>query len=379
MRRRLRGLTLKHLSQSGTFPSGNPRLYFRPKGRKGTALPDLPEDHPGFLAAYVKAAEAHGLTGLKPRAPIVSGSLAAEIELYKRSDAFALLAPSTRAVRRRTLDAIATTYGHGRIRDFAARHVEKDLDKLSGHARNNRLKVWRGFGIWLKDAKRVTADPTLGAAKAKVAKSDGHEPWSADELTKFRERWPLDTVERLAFELIFWTGARVSDAVRLGAGHVDREGWLAFRQQKTGGQVWVPYARELPEFAEALASDLDLLKAAIAARPDPQFTFLHTAKGSARSPKAVSQWFAKKARAAGLTARTAHGLRKSRTIALVEAQATTHQVGAWTGHESLKEIEGYARKFSRRQALTRTKQGPEVPTPATEFQETARKDGTSDV
>lgn len=139
MRRRIWHLSLKHLNRSGEFPSGNARFYFRPKGQRGTPMPDLSEDHPGFLAAYVKAAEAHGPTGLRPRAPVLSGSLAAEIELYKRSDAFALLAPSTRAVRRRALDAIATTYGRGRIHDLAARHIDKDLDKLSGHARNGRL------------------------------------------------------------------------------------------------------------------------------------------------------------------------------------------------------------------------------------------------
>jgi hypothetical protein len=37
---------------------------------------------------------------------------------------------------------------------------------------------------------------------------------------------------------------------------------------------------------------------------------------------------------------------------LVEAEATTHQIGAWTGHESLKKIEHYAKKFNKRKALT---------------------------
>ena len=50
---------MKHLSQSGRFPSGNPRFYFRPKGLRGVALPDLPPHAPGWLAAYNAALAAH--------------------------------------------------------------------------------------------------------------------------------------------------------------------------------------------------------------------------------------------------------------------------------------------------------------------------------
>ena len=69
MRRGVRPLKLKHLNRSGTFPSGNARLYYRPKGQKGIAMPDLPMDHPQFLAAYAEAA------GVQPRRPVREGSL----------------------------------------------------------------------------------------------------------------------------------------------------------------------------------------------------------------------------------------------------------------------------------------------------------------
>ena len=85
----------------------------------------------------------------------------------------------------------------------------------------------------------------------------------------------------------------------------------------------------------------------------------------------------RKAREAGLVARTGHGLRKSRAIAIVEAGGTPHQVGAWTGHTSLKEIEHYAKDFDRKRVLTRTKTDAEVPTSRTEFQETSKKEAAS--
>lgn len=370
MRRGLR-TRLKHLNPAGRFPSGNVRFYYRPKGQKGVPMPDLPPDHPEFLAAYARAA------GVTPRRPTREGTLAAGVELYKASDAFAALAPGTREARRRMLDDVADRYGHGTRSDLAARHIEKDLARFRGHARNNRLKMWRGLCKFLVEHDGLPRDPSDGIRRAKTAKSAGHTPWTQDDVEAFRNHWPLGTVERLAFELIFWTGARVSDAVRLGPGNIDRDGWLTFRQQKTGGEVWIPFRRALPVFAEPLARDLELLHRAIAARNERHMTFLHTARGASRSPKAVSQWFAAKARAAGVEGRTAHGLRKARAKGLAEVGGTAPQIGAWTGHESLKEIERYIRDFSKRKALSRPEEEQKVPTSATKFQNEAENRGKS--
>ena len=70
-------------------------------------------------------------------------------------------------------------------------------------------------------------------------------PYPTHELSHEDQRvvgWRFDQFRQLGTQppgtdLIHWTGARVSDAVRLGEGHEDRDGWLAFRQQKTGGQT----------------------------------------------------------------------------------------------------------------------------------------------
>lgn len=347
MRRDLRGVRLKYLNR--VQYRGKVFTYFRPPGRKGVRLPDLPHDDPRFLAAYAEAA------GVEPVAPVIEGSIAAAVRGYRASDAFRHgLAVSTRAARARVLDDIADRYGRGRISDLAQRHVRADLDRFSGHAANNRLRAWRGFLAWAVETYGLASDPSDGIRRKRVAASEGHVPWTPADCEKFRGRWPIGTDERLAFELIAWTGARVSDAIRLGWGHVTPDGWLSFRQSKTGGVVDIPFRRDLPEFAAAMAGELEALHAALEARPERHLTFITTRQGSARSHKAVSQWFAAKARAAGLTARTAHGLRKTRAIALVEAGATPHQVGAWTGHETLAEIEHYARRFDRRRALSAT-------------------------
>jgi len=263
------------------------------------------------------------------------------------------LAPGTRAARRRLLDEIREKNGKGLVRHLQSKHVEKVLKNFSGHARNNRLKVWRAFGKWLASECEIE-DPTEKLRKSPVPKSDGHIPWTDNEIEAFRTHWPIGTSERLAFEVIYFTGARISDAFRLGQGNVDQEGWLVFNQQKTGGEVAIPFSRPLPDFASGMQSDLQYLRAALDARSDKHITWITTAFGTSRSVKAAGQWFAAKARAAGIQGRTAHGLRKSRSQALAEAGGNSVQIGAWTGHESLSEIERYIRGLNKRKVLSGT-------------------------
>lgn len=145
----------------------------------------------------------------------------------------------------------------------------------------------------------------------------------------------------------------MSDAISLGAGMVSVDGWITFRQQKTGGEVSIPFDRALPDFADQ--SDLVHLHTAISVRPTKHMTFIVTSFGSSRSHKGASQWFARATRNAGISGKSAHGLRKSRAITLAENGATTHQIAAWTGHESLSEVEHYSRAAKRKRILSSTK------------------------
>lgn len=155
-------------------------------------------------------------------------------------------------------------------------------------------------------------------------------------------------------ELLYWTAARASDAVRLGPGMVTKDGWLTFRQMKTGGEVSVPFSRELPAFASAMQPDLEMLKSAIAQAPR-HMTWLVTVFGKARSQKAFSSWFAEAAETASVTGKSAHGLRKARSQALAEAGASAHQIAAWTGHESLSEVQRYSKASDKKRILSAPK------------------------
>ncbi|MCJ7871677.1 tyrosine-type recombinase/integrase [Phaeobacter sp. J2-8] len=159
--------------------------------------------------------------------------------------------------------------------------------------------------------------------------------------------------------LLHWTGARISDAVLIGPGMVGRDGVLAYRQGKTGGAAYVPWTCALPDYAKGMEPDRDMMHRALAAMQQEQMTLLATARGVTRSDKALGTMI-REAAIDAKVAKTAHGLRKSRAVSLAESGATTLQIGAWTGHTTLKEISHYTESMDRRRAVTGTEQRQNV-------------------
>jgi integrase len=112
-----------------------------------------------------------------------------------------------------------------------------------------------------------------------------------------------------------------------------------------GGKV------KLPKFA--VAEDLEHLRRAIDAIGPRKGNFMKTEHGKPRSGKGASQWFSEPAQMAKVSGgKTSHGLRKSRMILHAERGASIHQIAAWSGHETLKEIERYTKKAERRKLLS---------------------------
>ena len=83
-----------------------------------------------------------------------------------------------------------------------------------------------------------------------------------------------------------------------------------------------------------------------------QMTFLD-AKGKPRSDKALGTMIREAAIAAGFQ-KSAHGLRKSLAAELADGGATAHQIAAWTGHETLKEVDHYTKSADRTRAVRGT-------------------------
>lgn len=342
MRRSRSGFQLKGLKRYSSGRVGY--IYHR---ASGVRLPNLPESDPAFIKAYLSATE--DTTKAQRSGP---GSIEAVTSAYLVSQPFRDLSESYQSLIRRELMKLTEKGAAVPFHQIRKQHILNDIRDLAPNAANKRLKAWRCLCKHAHGTHRDD-DPSEGIKAIPRKKTEGHTPWTKGDINRYRGHWNITTPERLAFELIYWTGARMSDAVRLGRGMVDSDGWINFSQKKTGGSVSVPFDRSVPDFCDP--TDLALLQQAISSQTK-HMTFIVTAYNSSRSHKGASQWFAKSARTADITGKTAHGLRKSRSIALAENGATTHQIGAWTGHESLSEIAHYTKKASQKRLLEGPKQ-----------------------
>ncbi|PHR61316.1 MAG: recombinase [Robiginitomaculum sp.] len=326
------------------------RYIYRRVGVNLIKLPDLPENHPDFLAAYVSA----GNASPKPKSKAQSGTIAALVIEYRKSSDWLRLADSTKRVRIRILDRIRMKRGAGLVGDLLPAHIRKDLKEFKAGAANNRLKVWRALLNFAVNEGLSDSNPSI-EVKPRHTITVPHRRWTDEEIEIFRRFWPIGSPQRMAFEVIYWTGARCVDARLLGQQMIDLHGWLTFKQIKTGGLVTIPIIANLPPWAKPLATDQKYLIECLSRHNN--ITFIVTNFGAPRSQKGLSQWFSKIASQAGLAQdATAHGLRKARAAKLAEIGAEVYQIGAWTGHETLKEIQHYTRQADKKKILLGTEQ-----------------------
>lgn len=336
-------MKLKYTKKAGHWPSGNPRLYLRKSG-KLTALPDLEPDSAPFLAAYAAA-----LGATPAPAQEVTGTIAAAVRAFLASDRYLGRSKATRALWRRAMDDIRARYGTAKLADLQARHIRLDIARMTPNPATTRLKAWRAACQWWAYVGLMDTDPSDAIKRPKAAATDGHTPWTRADVEAFRAYWPIAAPERLAFELAYWTGARVSDLCALSEAKIDAQGWITFTQQKTGFEVAIPLYAPVDAWAEPDSH----LANAMQARPRNMMLIV-TAYGKARTVSGCSQWFAAAARKAGVMGKGMHGLRKLRCIIMAENGATTHQIAAWTGHESLSEVARYSRKADRKKIISGT-------------------------
>jgi integrase len=81
---------------------------------------------------------------------------------------------------------------------------------------------------------------------------DGFHTWKNEEIELFEKRWPIGTRERLALDLLLYTGLSRGDVVRLGRQHVTN-GVITFRMEKQRGEGMV-YPPMLPVLAATISA-----------------------------------------------------------------------------------------------------------------------------
>ncbi len=288
-----------------------------------------PYGSPEFLAAYHAAISSPA--AVKPRKPD-EGTFAWLWNLYRASPAWAELSPATKKQRENLIRVALERAGDQPLEVWNRKFIvaSRDARAATPAQAANFLKTLRGLFRWALDVEHVEADPTVNV-RALKQRTEGHHTWTADEMAAFEARWPTGTRERLAYDVLVWTGLRRGDASRLGPRHV-RDGEITIATEKTGRVVTLPVLKPLAD--------------SIAASPTGAETFIACLDGSPMVKEGFGNWFAEICAAAGVPGR-AHGLRKALSVKVAEHGATDAELDALLGWSGGGMASLYTRKASR--------------------------------
>jgi integrase len=305
--------------------------YFRRRGCPSVPLPGVPGSAE-FMTAYHEAlAAAPSPIGTSKRS--LPGSFSAAFADYLTSPNFRNLAPATQEKRRPLLERIREAHGHKQLATMPKEYILTVLDTLTPHVAYSTLVALRHFTGWCVDRKLIRNDPTYGV-RYKMPKSDGHAPWTEDEIVRYEAVHAIGTKARLALALGLFTSQRRGDVIRIGRQHI-RDGVLTVRQQKTGVTLAIPVHPDLAKI--------------IAATPTTgHLTLLTTKTGKSYGADDFSEQFRAWCDAADLPPHCVfHGLRKSALTRLADLGCTPHEIAAYSGHKTLKEIVRYTEKANQ--------------------------------
>ena len=323
---------------------GNVRVYYRPPGHTKIRMREK-LGTPEFLRELEAAkAEVFKPSGKRrKRGAIVEGSLTHTANLYFASAEFERLDASTKMQRRTLMGKLCKKHGSKRVKQMLPRHVRSIRDALAKMPRtsNNTIKSLRAVMKWALSRDLIDTNPCTGIEKLKPNKQGGFPAWTIQDVEAYRARHPLGTTARLALEILFATGFRRSDAVRVGRQHVQRfEGadWIVMTTHKNRNST--PVRVEIP-ISPALAE-------ALAAGPTGDLTFLVSDKGQPFTDGSFTGRMQKWGEQAGLKNRPAHGLRKLRGALLAEAGATEKEIAASLGHTDLEQVKTYTASANNR-------------------------------
>lgn len=327
-------------------PNGNARYYVRKPGRAKIRIREAFEDadgniSPEFMKAYFDALAA--LDGAKPPVKLQrEETLYWLADQYFRSPEFARYDDLTKADKRGVLNRYCETIGDLPFAALRKEDVERSRDKRSATpgAADKLVKYLRVMFKWAIDKKHVQQNPAIGVAKINTELAGWHA-WTPAEVDIYRKFHKIGTRARLALELMMNVGARISDAARIGRQH-EAEGWLQFvawknRNKKSRKTIECPITREL--------------RAAIAATPTGDMTYLVNDMGRAFTINGLGNKMRDWCDAAGLPQCSSHGLRKAAAVIMAENGSTAPELCALFGWSKLETAEIYIREAQKRKMV----------------------------
>jgi integrase len=302
---------------------GKVRRYFRRPGYGRVPLPGTPGS-PFFNAAYESALAAE-------RRPIGrkhgEGTIGDVVVSFYRSPYFENLKPQSKRLYRLVLDKFAEQDGHRLVRDMprgVAMNIIEEIGATRPGMANLTLKAMRRLFTYAIKREMRADNPFLGIESYKLGT---HHTWTDAEIAAYEAVWKVGTRERLAFDLLLYTGQRVGDVAAMRRSNI-RNGDIHLKPEKTGDELVIPIHPNLQRSMKAY--------------PAKGLALVGQANGRPISGGGLSSVIERAARAAGLAAKCVpHGLRKARMRRLAERGATTKEIASVSGHKTLKEVERY--------------------------------------
>ena len=325
-----------------TKPLANGRIgvywYHRATGAALKEAPGTPE----FLAE-VRQLDGGGKTP-QPAAKTVKHL----VNEYRASAHFAGLARGTKSEYRRHLARIEAVFGPHAVKSIKRAHVEKFTQKFSNKpttARAVHTVLVLLFSFAVDRLGWLDINPLLGMNRRQRKKQTGRAPYSEAQIDHFRQRNPLGTLERLAFEIGLATGLRISDIAGVPAELLD-EAFFALCTRKTGELVVV--AR-----SSGMKAAWDAWRARLAAGGVvPAGPAVCNPNGSAMHKRTLSKKMAEAYDRAGFPgAQRTHALRYTAAIRLLENGHSYDDIAEHIGHRMVEMAKKYCEK--RRNAEAR--------------------------
>ena len=314
---------------------GKVRIQYREPGKKKVTLRG-PVGSPEFWEDYLKAST--GATIAEPSSRTVTrGTLTWLVHQYYQGSSFRMLAESTQAARRSMLNKFLDKNGNLPFQKVKTSHALKIRDERfeTPSAADQLIK---GLAQVFKHARQYGLrddNPFAGVPRLRPnSKVEGHTAWTERDIEQFEARWPIGTRARVAFGLFLHTAQRRGDVMRLGRQH-ERDGYLYFKQQKTGREMAIPIFDELREILDT--------------GPVGDLAYVMTPSGGPyTTADGFGTWFGRCVEQAGLSGLSAHGIRKAAASQLAEESHTTSEIAAMTGHKTLSEVQRYTASASQK-------------------------------
>lgn len=268
-----------------------------------------------------------------------SGTLKWALDRYRASSAWATLSLATRRQRENIFRRVIETGGKTPLTEIDDDVIRDGRERRAAtpHQANSFIKAMRAFCAWCVEEKLMTKNPTSGVKLLTGPNdADGFHTWTQAELDRFEARWKVGTRERLAFDVLLYTGLRRGDAVRVGRQHV-KDGVISIRTEKhargkAGELVAIPI--------------LAPLAASLAATPTGELEFLINERGQPWRKESFGNWFRDVCREANCPG-SAHGLRKAGATRAAEKGASERQLMAIFGWTTGKMAQHYTRSADR--------------------------------